>query len=93
MAGFIPANAPNPDAAHAFLNYILDAQRGAACFEYLGYYSTYSASDPLISPQYKEFLTLPEGFNIDMEMIGNVSPEAEELHNLIWTSFRAASNQ
>jgi len=93
MAGFIPINAPNPDAAYAFLNYILDAQRGARCFEYLGYYSTYSASDPLIDPEYKEFLTLPAGFNINMEMIQAVSPEAEETHNLVWTEFKAAAGQ
>jgi spermidine/putrescine-binding protein len=91
MAGFIPVKAPNPDIAHAFLNYLLDARRGAECFEYLGYYSTYLSSDLLISPEYKEFLTLPEGFNVNMEMIQNISPEAEELHNLIWTEFRRAT--
>jgi len=91
MAAFIPSKAPNPDAAHTFLNYILEARRGASCFEYLGYYSTYSASDLLIAPEYKKFLTLPEGFNINMEMIQNISPEAEEAHNLIWTAFRTAA--
>ena len=91
MAGFIPANAPNSDAAHAFLNYILDARRGAQCFEYIGYYSTFSASDPFISPEYKEFLTLPEGFNENMEMIQNIDHAAEELHNIIWTEFRSAA--
>jgi spermidine/putrescine-binding protein len=91
MAAFIPREAPNPDGAYAFLDYILDAQRGARCFEFLGYYSTFAASDPYIGAEFKEFLTLPEGFNIDMEMIGNVSPEAEEAHELIWTAFRAAA--
>jgi len=93
MAAFIPSRASNPDAAHAFLNYILDARRGAECFEFLGYYSTYSASDLLIAPDYKEFLTLPEGFNVDMEMIQNINPEAEEAHDLIWTAFRAAAEK
>jgi spermidine/putrescine-binding protein len=93
MAGFIPSKAPNPDAAYAFLNYILDAERGARCFEFLGYYSTYSASDPLIGAEYKEFLTLPAGFNVNMEMIQNVSPEAEEAHSLVWTAFKAAAGQ
>jgi len=91
MAAFIPSKAPNADAAYAFLDYILDAERGARCFEYLGYYSTWSASDPLIDPDMKEFLTLPEGFNIEMEMIENIRSESEELHNLIWTEFRAAA--
>jgi len=93
MAAFIPSKAPNPNAAYAFLNYILDARKGAECFEYLGYYSTYSASDPLIAPEYKEFLTLPAGFNINMEMIQNIDQEAVEVHDLIWTSFRAAAGQ
>jgi spermidine/putrescine-binding protein len=93
MAGFIPSKAPNPGAAYAFLNYILDAERGARCFEFLGYYSTYSASDPLISAEYKDFLTLPEGFNEDMEMIQPVSAEAEEVHSLVWTAFKAAAGQ
>jgi spermidine/putrescine-binding protein len=91
MAAFIPAKAPNNAAAYAFLDYILDAERGARCFEYLGYYSTYSASDPLIESEYRDFLTLPEGFNSNMEMIQNVSPEAEEAHNLVWTAFKSAA--
>jgi spermidine/putrescine-binding protein len=94
MAAFIPANAPNPDAAHAFLNYILDAERGARCFEHLGYYSTFSASDPFIAPEYSEFLTIPKNFDQDsMEMIQNVSPEAEELHSRVWTEFKAATGK
>ena len=93
MAGFIPSGASNPDAAHAFLNYILDPRRGAECFEFLGYYSTYSASDPYIKAAFKEFLTIPYGFNRDMEMIQNVSPEAEEEHSRIWTAFKAAAGR
>ena len=91
MAGFVPVNAPNSDAAHAFLNYILDPERGAACFEYLGYYSTFSASDAYISPEYRSFLTLPLEYTTNMEMMHNVSDEAEEAHNLIWTAFREAT--
>jgi spermidine/putrescine-binding protein len=93
MAGFIPAGAENPGAAYEFLNYIMDPRRGASCFEFLGYYSTYSASDPYISAEYKEFLTLPEGFNTAMEMIQNISPEADEEHSLIWTAFKAAAGK
>jgi spermidine/putrescine-binding protein len=95
MAAFIPAKAHNAAAAHAFLDYILDPQRGAQCFMALGYYSTFSASDPYIDEEYRDFLTLPEDFrNFDsMEMIQNISPEAEELHNRIWTEFKAATGQ
>jgi len=93
MAGFIPSRAANPDAAHAFLNYIMDARRGAECFEYLGYYSTFSGSDPYISPEFREFLTLPPGFNTDMEMIQNINEAADEEHSRIWTAFRAATGR
>jgi len=91
MAGFIPSKAPSPEAAYAFLNYIMDPKRGAECFESLGYYSTYSASDPYIKAEYKDFLTLPRDFNIGMEMIQNISQEADEEHSRIWTAFKAAA--
>jgi spermidine/putrescine-binding protein len=93
MAGFIPSKAANPGAAHDFLNYIMDPRRGASCFEFLGYYSTYSASDPYIGAEYTEFLTLPEDFNAAMEMIQNISPEADEEHVRIWTAFKAAAGK
>jgi spermidine/putrescine-binding protein len=93
MGGFIPSKAPNAGAAYAFLNYILDAQRGAQCFEALGYYSTFSASDPYISDEYKPFLTLPEGFNVNMEMIQNIGEAAEEEHSRVWTAFRSAAGR
>jgi spermidine/putrescine-binding protein len=93
MAGFIPSKAANSGAAYDFLNYIMDPRRGAVCFEFLGYYSTYSASDPYINAVYKEFLTLPEGFNTRMEMIQNISPEADEAHSLIWTAFKTAAGK
>jgi spermidine/putrescine-binding protein len=93
MGAFIPSKAPNPGAAHTFLDYILDPERGAACFEFLGYYSTFSASDPHIDEEYQSFLTLPEGFNVNMEMIQNVSAEAEEEHERIWTAFRERAGQ
>jgi spermidine/putrescine-binding protein len=95
MAAFIPSKAPHTDAAYAFLDYILDAHRGAVCFEYLGYYSTFSASDPCIRPEHHECLTLPEDFmNYDsMEMIQNVSDEAEAMHNRVYTEFKAVAGR
>ena len=94
MAGFIPAKAPNADAAYKFLDYILDAENAAKCFEWIGYYSTNAAADQFISDNMKEFLTLPVEFNKDeMEMIQNVSPEAEDKHVEVWTAFKKAAGQ
>jgi spermidine/putrescine-binding protein len=93
MAGFIPSGASSPEAAHKFLDYIMNGRRGAECFEYLGYYSTFATSDPYISGEFKEFLTLPMGFNINMEMIRNISADAEEEHSRIWTAFKAQAGR
>ncbi|MGI6642444.1 MAG: polyamine ABC transporter substrate-binding protein [Bacillota bacterium] len=91
MAGFIPSNAPQPEAAHRFLNFLLEPEISAKCFEWLGYYCTNEAADELINPDYREFLTLPSDFGGDMEMIQNVSAEAEEVHARVWTEFKTAT--
>ncbi len=90
MAQYIPVNAPNPDAAHAFIDFLLEAENGKQAFEWLGYYSTNTAADELIADEYKSFLTLPAEFDIStLEIIHNISVEADGEHNKIWTAFRA----
>ena len=89
MAMFIPSQAPNADAAHKFIEFILDPERGAACYEYLGYYCTASASEPYIAEEYRDFLTLPAEFSADdMEMIENITPEADDAHIAAWSEFK-----
>lgn len=93
MANFIPSKAPNPDAAHQFIDFILRPEISAQCYEWLGYYCTNKSADALIAEEYRDFLTLPEGFGGDMEMIQNISAEAEEVHTEVWTEFKSASGQ
>lgn len=50
MSAFIPKDAPNAAAAHQFLNYILEPEKAAECFNYIGYYSTNKEADPLVNP-------------------------------------------
>lgn len=85
MAGFIPSKAPNSDAAHQFLNYILQPEVSAQCFEYIGYYCTNKAADELVD----ESLVVPDSVTSG-ESIKNVSQEAEEQYNKNWTEFKAA---
>ena len=92
MGCFVPSKAPNADAAHRFLDYILRPEVAAQCFEYMGYYCTNKAAEGNINEAYRSFLTLPEGIT-GGEMIQTVSAEAEEAHNKIWTEFRAACGQ
>ncbi len=90
MAGFIPSDAPNADAAYKFLEYSLEPENAAQCFEYLGYYCTTLAAEEHISEEYRGFLTLPSEFSADdMEMIGNISADADAAHALAWTQFKS----
>ena len=94
MGMFIPSAAPNAEAAHAFIDYILRPEVSAKCFEYLGYYCTNKAADDLISEEFREFLVLPEKFDADeMEMIQLVSNEADEQLAAIWTEFKTRCGQ
>ncbi len=89
IAGFIPSEAPNADAAYAFLDYINRPENAAACFEFLGYYCSNKAAEEYISEEMKELLVLPEDAS-EGEIIQNISQEAEDLHAAIWDEFRNA---
>lgn len=82
---FIPSQAPNKEAAYQFMNYILDKEVAAECFNYIGYYSTNKAADELVD----ENLVVPDSVN-QGESIQNISAEAEEAYSKNWTEFRAA---
>ncbi len=64
------------------------------CFEYMGYYCTNKDAEQYISEEYRDFLTLPEGIDMEnMEMIENISAEAVEVHNRVYTEFKSACGQ
>ncbi|MDR0401380.1 MAG: spermidine/putrescine ABC transporter substrate-binding protein [Treponema sp.] len=98
MPAFIPVNASNPEAAHWFLNAIMEPRRGARCFEYLGYYCTFSGSESYIRPEYRPFLLLPteerDGHVVNKfgnyELMMNLTEEAEAAHTRIWDAFTTA---
>ncbi|KEJ97153.1 polyamine ABC transporter substrate-binding protein [Pseudosulfitobacter pseudonitzschiae] len=75
----IPVDAPNPDGAHKFLNFIMDAQNMAAASNYV-----YYANGNLAS---QEFLV--------EDVIGDTAiyPDAETLENLYTTSPYDAKTQ
>ncbi len=89
MAGFIPSQAPNAEAAYAFLDYINDPENAAKCYEHVGYYCANKAAEEFISEEMRPFLVLPEDAAAG-EIIQNVSAEAEEKHSEIWNNFRNA---
>lgn len=92
MANFIPKNAPHPEAAYQFIDYILRPEVSAKCYEFLGYYCTNQDADGLISEEMRGFLTIPQDVAGagNMEMIENISAAALEVHQRVWTEFKSA---
>ncbi|MBE5962253.1 MAG: spermidine/putrescine ABC transporter substrate-binding protein [Lachnospiraceae bacterium] len=88
MAAFVPSKAPNADAAHQFLEYILRPEVSAKCFEFLGYYCTNKAAEEFISDDLKDVLVVPESVT-EGEIVQNISEEAEQLHSEIWNAFKS----
>ena len=86
----IPANSKHSDAAHAFLNYILDAQVGGEIVTAIGYASANQAARKFISA---EILNDPNVYTPDdvlkrcelMEDLGQSAPVIDKL----WTKLRA----
>ena len=88
MAGFIPVQAPNAEAANEFLNYLLEPEISKECFEWIGYYNTNAAADSITDPQ----LVVPESVSSG-EIIRNVSAEANEAYEKNWITFKSACGQ
>lgn len=91
MAAFIPSQAPNADAAYAFLDYINRPEVAAKGFEWLGYFVTNKAAEEYISEEMKPLIILPED-KYDLiekgEIIQNVEDDALELHTQIFAEFQ-----
>ena len=85
LGTFIPSEAPNAEAANEFINYLHQPEVTAKCINSVGYYNTNKAADDLVD----ENLVVPDDVTKG-ESIENVSQEAEQEYNKIWTEFKAA---
>lgn len=89
-AAFIPAQAPNSDNAHAFLNYILDGEVGAKISQQTYYLCPNQAAYEFLPEEFQKSLIIsaediPEG-----EFIQDIGSEAMSLHEEMWTEFKAS---
>lgn len=82
---FIPSEAPDKDAAYAFIDYIMQPEVAAKCTDHVGYYSTNKAADELVDPE----LVVPDEVTSG-EIVQNVSQEADAQYQKNWTEFKAA---
>ena len=95
MAQFIPRQRPPTRRTPTSLSTTsLQPEVAAQCFEYIGYYCTNLDAEQYIPKSTGFPSPLPEDIGSgSMEMIGNVSAEALEEHQKIWTEFKAACGQ
>jgi putrescine transport system substrate-binding protein len=86
----IPADAPHPDNAHKFLNYIMDPQVIADVSNYVFYANGNSASFPLIDPAVTEDPGIypPEAIKEKLYAIRAHTPTYDRLLTRAWTRIR-----
>lgn len=88
-AAFIPANAPNSDNAHAFLNFILDGEVGAEVSQQTYYLCPNKAAYEFLPEEFQKSLVISTDDIPNGEFIQDVGAEATALHEEIWTEFKA----
>ena len=88
----IPTGAPHPENAHAFINFILDAEEGKDIAEYIYYATPNAAAKALTSDDYKanESIFPTEETLAKCEVQVYKGPEATRLYDEAWTRINAA---
>ncbi len=89
-AAFIPSQAPNSDNAHAFLNFILDGEVGAQISQQTYYLCPNKASYAFLPEEFQKSLIISTDDVPNGEFIQDVGSEAAQLHEELWTEFKAA---
>jgi spermidine/putrescine transport system substrate-binding protein len=89
----IPVGAKNPDAAHAWIDYVYDPKNNAVETEYT-YYGSPLKRDvlkPAIDPAvFKNTDVFPPEPTLDKLEPNEVTPQGTKLRDRIWTEFKAA---
>jgi spermidine/putrescine transport system substrate-binding protein len=88
----IPAGAPHTENAHAFINFLLDAEAGKEIVETISYPTANRAARELMPDDYKQNPVIfpPEDVIAKCEPSLYISEEAIRLRDEIWTRVQAA---
>jgi putrescine transport system substrate-binding protein len=87
----IPADAPNPDAAHAFIDYLLRPEVIAAISSHVRYANAVPASRPMIAAAVRDDPNIfpPEEVMARAFVPGTLPPAAERARTRLWSRFKA----
>jgi spermidine/putrescine transport system substrate-binding protein len=89
----IPVGAKNPDAAHAWINYVYDPKNNAVETEYTYYGSPLKREllKPVIDPAvFKNTDVFPPANTLEKLEPNEVTPKGTKLRDRIWTEFKGA---
>jgi len=87
----VSKNAPNPELAHAFINFVTDPANAAVNMEYIFYLAPNKSAYELVSQEFREIdaLFLDEATMKKCEVIDDLG-ENNKLYNEAWDLVRAA---
>ncbi len=88
----IPTDAPHPENAHAFINYLLDAEAGAAIADYIQFATPNAAAWKFMSADYLEDPAIfpPESIKEKLEVYTYKGEDYDRLLDEAWTRIKAA---
>lgn len=88
----IPKGAPDPEGAHAFINYLLDAEAGAKIAEFIQFGTPNAAAKALTDPSYRDNPTIfpSEEAIAKSEVLVYPGQEAIQRMEDAWTRVKAA---
>ena len=90
----IPANAPHPELAETFINYILDPEVGAQLSDYIRYATPNEASLALIDEDDRNNPSLypPDEVRRRLFFTADLGPEMNEYYDQVWSEVLSAGN-
>jgi len=88
----IPAGAPHPENAHAFLNFVLDAEAGKNIATTIQYATPNAAAKALMPPEYTNNIAIYPPAEIVAKCEPNIylGEEAARARDEVWTAIQAA---
>jgi putrescine transport system substrate-binding protein len=86
----IPADAPHPDSAYAFIDFMLAPENAAAATNLVNYANASAAATPLVKPEIRNNAGIypPEDVRLRLTLSPELAPEHERALNKIWSDFR-----
>ena len=87
----IPADAPNPKEAHAFINFLLQPEVIAPISDYVGYANPNSKAGPLMDPEVlgSESIYPPQEVLDKLFISAELPPKVQRLMTRSWTRVKS----